>query len=128
LNDIESQVKQALLAWQTRLNEQAQALAAGRAYLSGLVAVDANTLQRAKSAYRRCCELAIIVLTMTEQKLGYLPKFRNPVFARLMDAGKSLVTEVAQIKFGDDTVPAYLSESTDGTAIVDVRLRISLRE
>ena len=73
-------------------------------------------------------ELAIVVLTVTAQKLGYLPRHRNPVLARLMDAGKSLVAEVAQIKFGDDTVPAYLSELTDGTAIIDVRLKISLRE
>jgi hypothetical protein len=73
-------------------------------------------------------ELAIEVLTVMAQKLGYLPKFRNPVLARLMDAGKLLVAEVAQITFGDDTVPADLSESTDGTAIIDVRLIISLRE
>ncbi|MEI6069132.1 MAG: HIRAN domain-containing protein [Methylococcaceae bacterium] len=54
-------------------------------------------------------ELAIVVLTVTAQKLGYLPKFRNTVLARLMDAGKSLVAEVAQVKLGNDTVPAYLS-------------------
>jgi hypothetical protein len=57
LDEIESQVKQDLLTWQTQINEQAQALAAGRAFLSGLVAVDANTLQRAKSAYRRLARL-----------------------------------------------------------------------
>ena len=73
-------------------------------------------------------ELAIAVLTVTAQKLGYVPRYRNPVLARLMDAGKSLVAEVAQIKPGDDAVPAYWSESTDGMAFVDVRLRISLRE
>ena len=73
-------------------------------------------------------ELAIAVLTVTAQKLGYVPKYRNPVLARLMDAGKALVAEVAQIKPGDDAVPAYWSESTDGMAFVDVRLRISLRE
>lgn len=73
-------------------------------------------------------KLAIEVLTVTAQKLGYLPKFRNPVLARLMDAGKSLVAEVAQIKFGDNTVTAYWSKSSDVTLIVDVRLKISLRE
>ncbi len=73
-------------------------------------------------------ELAIIVLTVTAQKLGYLPKFRNPVLARLMDAGKSLVAEVAQLKAGDNAPTAYAHKSTDPTAIVDVRLRISLRE
>ena len=73
-------------------------------------------------------ELAIAVFTLAEQKLGYVPKFRNPVLARLMDAGKSLVAEVGQLKLGNDTVPAYLAESTEGTAIIDVRLKISLRE
>jgi hypothetical protein len=73
-------------------------------------------------------ELAIEVLTVMAQKLGYVPKFRNPVLARLMDAGKALVAEVAQIKLDDNTVPAYLSKSTDGTRFVDVRLKISLRE
>ncbi len=73
-------------------------------------------------------ELAIVVLTVTAQKLGYLPKFRNPVLARLMDAGKSLVAEVAQLKAGDNTASAYARKATDPTAIVDVRLRISLRE
>jgi hypothetical protein len=73
-------------------------------------------------------ELAIVILTVTAQKLGYLPKFRNPVLARLMDAGKSLVAEVAQLKAGDNTATAYAHKSIDPTAIVDVRLRISLRE
>lgn len=57
LSEIEIQVKQELLAWQTQINEQAQTLAAGRAFLSGLVAVDANSLQRAKNAYRRLARL-----------------------------------------------------------------------
>ena len=73
-------------------------------------------------------ELAIIVLTVTAHKLGYLPKFRNPVLARLMDAGKSMVAEVAQLKAGDNAATAYAHKSIDPTAIVDVRLRISLRE
>lgn len=57
LSEIEARVMRDLLAWQTQLSEQARALAAGRAYLSGLIAVDANTLQRAKSAYRRLARL-----------------------------------------------------------------------
>lgn len=69
-----------------------------------------------------------MVLTVTAQKLGYLPKFRNPVLARLMDAGKSLVAEVAQLKAGDNTATAYAHKFIDPAAIVDVRLRISLRE
>ena len=73
-------------------------------------------------------QLAIAVLTTTAQKLGFIPKYRNPILARLMDAGKSLVAEVALFKLGDDTVPGYLQESAAGTAIVDVRFRISLQE
>jgi len=73
-------------------------------------------------------ELAIVVLTVTAQKLGYLPKFRNPILARLMDAGKSMVAEVAQLKAGDNAATAYAGKATDPAAIVDVRLRISLRE
>ena len=69
-----------------------------------------------------------MVLTVTAQKLGYLPKFRNPVLARLMDAGKSLVAEVAQLKASDNAATAYAHKATDSVAIVDVRLRISLRE
>lgn len=57
LNEIETQVKRDLLNWQTQLNEQALALAAGHAYLSGLVVVDAGALQRAKRAYRRLARL-----------------------------------------------------------------------
>lgn len=53
LSEIDEQVKRDLLVWQTQLREQARALAAGRAFLSGLVVVDANVLQRAKTAYRR---------------------------------------------------------------------------
>ncbi len=42
-------------------------------------------------------DLAIEVLTVAGDKLGYVPRDRNPVLARLMDAGKLLVAEVAQI-------------------------------
>ena len=64
--------------------------------------------------------LAIIVLTRTGQKLGYVPRHRNPVLARLMDAGKTLVAEVASLQVAD----AALS----GKAIAEVRFNISLRE
>jgi len=68
--------------------------------------------------------MAIEVFTLSRQKLGYVPKFRNPVLARLMDAGKLLVAEVASIQFGSD----YQQEDDSKTAIVDVRFKISLRE
>jgi len=41
--------------------------------------------------------LAIEVLTQGRTKLGYVPTNRNPVLARLMDAGKLLTTEVVSI-------------------------------
>ncbi|MEI6069131.1 MAG: J domain-containing protein [Methylococcaceae bacterium] len=57
LDGIEAQVTLDLLVWQTYISQQAQALSAGRKFFSGLVMVDANTLQRAKKAYRRLVRL-----------------------------------------------------------------------
>ncbi len=62
-------------------------------------------------------ELAIEILTGEGIKLGYVPRHRNPVLARLMDAGKLLVAEVASIR--------HDTQWGNGT---DVRLWISLRE
>ena len=39
-------------------------------------------------------ELAIMVLTKSGKKLGYIPEKDNPVLARLMDAGKKLTASV----------------------------------
>lgn len=64
--------------------------------------------------------LAIIVLTGSSQKIGYVPRHRNPILARLMDAGKVLVAEVASLRLDN----AALSSK----AIAEVRLNISLRE
>lgn len=64
--------------------------------------------------------LAIIVLTGSSQKIGYVPRHRNPILARLMDAGKVLVAEVASLQLDN----AALSSK----AIAEVRLNISLRE
>lgn len=64
--------------------------------------------------------LAIIVLTDSSQKIGYVPRHRNPILARLMDAGKVLVAEVASLQLDN----AALSSK----AIAEVRLNISLRE
>jgi hypothetical protein len=41
--------------------------------------------------------LAIEVLLMDGYKLGYVPMPRNPVLARLMDAGKALIAEIVQV-------------------------------
>jgi hypothetical protein len=73
-------------------------------------------------------ELAIEIFTLNNGKLGYVPRHRNPVLARLMDAGKTLVAEVAELKLGNTKAPAYLPEPAPGNDITDVRLRIALRE
>lgn len=57
LDAIEEQIKQAMLVWQLQLNEQAQAISDGFAYLNGLVTVDAEIVNRAKRAYRRLARL-----------------------------------------------------------------------
>jgi len=41
---------------------------------------------------------AIVVKNKNGQKLGYIPKFDNIVFARLLDAGKLLVGKVKSIE------------------------------
>ena len=57
LSDIETQIKQDLLVWQTQISDQAQVLAAGKAFFSELVLIDSSTQQRAKKAYRRLVRL-----------------------------------------------------------------------
>lgn len=64
-------------------------------------------------------ELAIEICTMRNEKLGYVPRHRNPVLARLMDAGKQLLAEVAVILHGAEAYGGYNLE---------IRLRISLRD
>lgn len=64
-------------------------------------------------------ELAIEIYSPDKLKLGYIPRFRNPVLARLMDAGKTLLAEVASIARGEE---AY------GNDDLEIRLNISLRE
>lgn len=63
--------------------------------------------------------LAIEILTAGGLRLGYVPRYRNPVLARLMDAGKHLIATVASI--GADA-----RYSTDEQP--DIRLNISLRD
>ncbi len=40
---------------------------------------------------------AILILTESRQKIGYVPEKDNRIFARLMDAGKLLTAEVAAV-------------------------------
>jgi hypothetical protein len=41
-------------------------------------------------------KLAILILDKTGQKLGYVPKDKNEVIARLMDAGKMIFGKIEQ--------------------------------
>ena len=41
-------------------------------------------------------ELAILILDKTGQKIGYVPKNKNEVIARLMDAGKMIFGKIEQ--------------------------------
>lgn len=43
-------------------------------------------------------KMAISVKTKNKEKLGYLPKGDNPIFARLLDAGKLLFGKVKRIQ------------------------------
>ncbi|NLD26769.1 MAG: restriction endonuclease, partial [Acholeplasmataceae bacterium] len=42
--------------------------------------------------------LAIVVKNQNKEKLGYLPREDNPVFARLMDAGKELFGKLKSVQ------------------------------
>jgi hypothetical protein len=41
---------------------------------------------------------AILILTESKKKLGYVPEKDNVIFARLMDAGKLLIARIAKIE------------------------------
>ena len=43
-------------------------------------------------------DLAILVKNKAGKKLGYIPRMKNEVMAHLMDAGKILEAEVAEVK------------------------------
>jgi len=46
-------------------------------------------------------ELAILVKNQNGNKLGYVPRKKNPILARLMDAGKHIYGTVKKIKNDD---------------------------
>ncbi len=56
---------------------------------------DRLLLQREKNKFD---ENSIIVLTETKKHLGYIPERDNVIFARLLDAGKSLIAYIKSIK------------------------------
>ena len=49
-------------------------------------------------------ELAIIVKDQNDNKLGYVPRKKNPILARLMDAGKLIYGTVKIINYDDSYI------------------------
>ena len=70
---------------------------------------DRLTLQREQNRFD---DNAIVLLTQTGKKLGYVPEADNLIFARLMDAGKLLGAQIADItprgKFRQIRIGIYL--------------------
>ena len=70
---------------------------------------DKLTLQREQNRFD---DNAIVLLTQTGKKLGYVPEADNLIFARLMDAGKLLGAQIADItprgKFRQIRIGIYL--------------------
>ncbi len=63
--------------------------------LKNLKIDDRLTLRREETIYD---DKAIMVLTGSDEKLGYIPEKDNIIFSRLMDAGKLLIAKVKDIK------------------------------
>lgn len=59
-------------------------------------------------------KLAILILTQTGRKLGYVPRDRNEVLARLMDAGKLIFGRLERKEWVEDwlklEIRAYLRD------------------
>jgi hypothetical protein len=49
-------------------------------------------------------ELAILVKDKNGNKMGYVPRKKNPILARLMDAGKRIYGTVKEINDDDDYI------------------------
>jgi len=49
-------------------------------------------------------ELAIVVKNQNNEKLGYVPRQKNPILARLMDAGKLIYGTVKKIENDDNYI------------------------
>jgi hypothetical protein len=98
---------------------------AGMAYYQAEQAMDSlqagSPLQLRREPANAHDALAIEVLTEAGLKLGYVPQNRNPVLARLMDAGQMLQAKVLSVgSFPSDPKPWQ-------TSLPEVRLRIDWR-
>lgn len=70
--------------------------------------------------------LAIEVFLLSGEKLGYVPRHRNPVLARLMDAGKMLLAEICQVRHPDFS--RFRWDHCEDDVLHEIRFRISMRE
>lgn len=68
-----------------------------RSVLDDLCEDDELILQREPD--NRFDENAILVLDQKKRKVGYIPERDNPVFARLMDAGKMIKAKIRNIDY-----------------------------
>lgn len=98
---------------------------AGLAYHQAMAALPdlapGQTLMLRREPMNLHDELAIEVFR-GDLKLGYVPRFRNPVLARLMDAGKPLAAEVASVVRLDEAPAGWRGHGPE------VRFRIVLEE
>ena len=57
---------------------------------------------------------AILILNKRQEKLGYVPKAKNEILARLMDGGKLIFGKVVKREFNDDwlnlTIKVFLRD------------------
>lgn len=74
---------------------------AGTSHIEGIENIEPNLKVGEKLHFFRepdniYDEAAILVMTQNNEKIGYVPKKDNIVFARLMDAGKLLFGKIAE--------------------------------
>ena len=65
------------------------------------VSVDDKVILR-REQDNRFDDKAILILTESQDKLGYIPEKDNSVFSRLMDAGKLLTAKIKKIDWKGD--------------------------
>ncbi len=83
-----------------------------RSLLKELKPEEELVLRREKNGFD---SMAILVLNGKKQKLGYVPEKDNVVFARLMDAGKSLKAKVLRTEESGGWIKVYI-----GVSLVDL--------
>lgn len=52
-------------------------------------------------------DFAILVKTLEDRKIGYIPRKNNEIIARLLDSGKKMIGKVKEVRFNTDEDSAY---------------------